>query len=421
MKDVFHSFYPLSDEEYATLWKESLFVLDASFLCNLYRLPEKAQCELLVILSLLSNRLWVPYHAALEFQRNRLTVIADQKKKFTEVRKLFSETRRGFRADISKLQLKKRHSLIDPDPLLARFDTLFDSFEEELSEFEAKQLEVSDPDPLLEKLDELLDSKIGPSPGSQEEIDSINKEGKVRYASKIPPGYMDSAKGDDKEGSHYEYGGIVYERQYGDLVVWKQTLFEAKNRALAFLVFLTDDVKEDWWWIVNGKKIGPRPELRDEISRIAGVTQFHIYNTEQFLRVSGKYLKVEVSEESIQAARDVLDMFGKGMLSPQQIVEDEMMDLANDLMNSDEQVVGSMAETNAFGYGVDVYEVLSAEYFDSRRQIKFETRIWLSGEQDQDRPYCGDAIEVIVSGMMKRFDHGWDIQYYEIESCEVNW
>jgi hypothetical protein len=170
MKDVFHSFYPLSGEEYAALWKDSLFVLDASFLCNLYRLPEKAQCELLVILSLLSDRLWVPHHAALEFQRNRLKVIADQKKKFTEVRKLVSETQRGFKADISKLQLKKRHSLIDPDPLLARFDALFDSFEEELSEFEAKQLEVSDPDPLLEKLDELLDSKIGSAPDSQEEM-----------------------------------------------------------------------------------------------------------------------------------------------------------------------------------------------------------------------------------------------------------
>jgi hypothetical protein len=213
----------------------------------------------------------------------------------------------------------------------------------------------------------------------------------------------------------------VYERQYGDLVVWKQTLLEARNRELVSLVFLTDDVKEDWWWIVSGKKIGPRPELRDEICRIAGVTQFHIYNTEQFLRVSSEHLKVEVSEESIQAARDVLELFEKGVFSPQQIVENEMMDLASDLMNSDEQVVGAMAETNAFGYGVDVYEVLSAEYFDGRQRIKFKARIWLSGEQDQDRPYCGDAIEVIVAGMMRHFDYGWDIQYYEIESCEINW
>jgi hypothetical protein len=180
MKEAFHSFYPFSDDEYAVLWNECLFVLDASFLCNLYRLPEKAQRELLGILSLLSDRLWVPYHAALEFQRNRLAVIADQKKKFSEVRKLFDETRRKFNADISKLQLKKRHSLIDPD--------------REMLEFGAQQLDVSGSDPLLEKLDELLSFKIGSAPNSQEEIDTINEEGKIRYERRIPPGYMDSAK-----------------------------------------------------------------------------------------------------------------------------------------------------------------------------------------------------------------------------------
>jgi hypothetical protein len=420
MKDVFHSFYSLSDEEYATLWKDSLFVLDASFLCNLYRLPEKAQNELLVILSLLSDRLWVPYHSALEFQRNRPRVIVDQKKKFTEIRRIFDETQTGFKKGISELHLEKRHSLIDPIPLLAKFKTLFDSFEEELSEFEAKQLKISDPDSLLEKLDELLGSKIGSAPGSQEEIDSINKEGKARYARKMPPGYMDSTKRDDKEGSHFEYGGIVYERQYGDLIIWKQTLLEAKSREIVALVFLTNDVKEDWWWIVSGKKIGPRPELRDEICRIAGVTQFHIYNTEQFLRMSSKHLKVEVSEESIQAARDVLKFFKKRALPPQQIVENKMMDFANGLMDSDDRVVGVMAETNASGYMVDEYEVWSAEYLDDKQKIEFETRIWLSGEHDQDKPFCGEEIELIVSGMMKRSDHRWGIQSYKIESCEVN-
>jgi hypothetical protein len=229
------------------------------------------------------------------------------------------------------------------------------------------------------------------------------------------------AKRDDKEGSHYTYGGIVYERQYGDLIIWKQTLLEAKKRKSASLVFLTDDVKEDWWWIVKGKKIGPRPELRDEICRVAEVTQFHIYNTEHFLRMSGKYLEVEVSEEAVQAARDILELFGKGTASPKQIVEDVMFDLASDLMNSDDQVVGAMAQTNALGYGVDVYEVLNAEYSDSRQQIKFRAQIWLSGDQDQDRPYCGDTIEMIVSGTMKYFDYKWGIQYYEIESCETNW
>lgn len=107
MKELFPGFYRPTEEEFTSLWKDGLFVLDANFLLNIYRFPEKASNELLDIMSKISDRLWIPYEAALEFQRNRLSVIADQKKKFSDVRILFDDTKKQFKVGLSKLQLKK--------------------------------------------------------------------------------------------------------------------------------------------------------------------------------------------------------------------------------------------------------------------------------------------------------------------------
>jgi len=82
MKKIFPGFYPPSDEDLKELWSKSLFVLDANVLLNLYRYPEKARADLLTVIRKIKDRVWVPYQAALEYQVNRLTVIAEQKEKF---------------------------------------------------------------------------------------------------------------------------------------------------------------------------------------------------------------------------------------------------------------------------------------------------------------------------------------------------
>ncbi|MGE0024579.1 MAG: PIN-like domain-containing protein, partial [Hyphomicrobium sp.] len=88
MKDKFPGYYRPSEEEFAILWKECIFALDANVLLNLYRYPQTARDELLKIISRDPERFWIPHQAALEFQRNRLSVIAEQKNKFREVRKI---------------------------------------------------------------------------------------------------------------------------------------------------------------------------------------------------------------------------------------------------------------------------------------------------------------------------------------------
>ncbi|MBI5351016.1 MAG: DUF4935 domain-containing protein [Chloroflexi bacterium] len=417
MKKRFFSFYSMTEKEYKQILSDCLFVLDTSILCNLYRFPQDVQKEFFTVLSSVSERIWIPYQVALEFQKNRLAVIAEQKKKFADTRKLLDETGKSFQDGLSKLQLKKRHSAIDSNIMEKGLNNLFASYKRNLDKLEKKQIDIAGPDRVLKQLDNLLKNNIGDKPSSQDIVNEIYKEGRERFSKRIPPGYKDTNKEKDDEPFH-EYEGIIYERQYGDLVIWKQIIEECKTRSQKSLVFLVDDTKEDWWWIVNGKRIGPRPELREEIGRLAGVNNFHIYNSEQFLTFATKHLNAKVSQNSISAAKDVLE-FQEGKSWAENIISDKMSDIATDLINSDELIVGMLAETNASGFGLDTYEILFAEHNKNKKEIFFQARIWISGESDLDKPFNGDEIVFDLYGTLKHYKNDWILESYDIEDNEI--
>ena len=100
------------------------------------------------------------------------------------------------------------------------------------------------------------------------EILGIIQEGEFRYRNTIPPGYKDK---DTKQGSQI----------YGDLIIWKEILRYAcqENKSV---IFVCDDVKEDWLQ-KNGKDIEtPRVELIKEFQDTAG-KDFWMYTIKKFI------------------------------------------------------------------------------------------------------------------------------------------
>lgn len=308
MKEHMIGFYRPSDGEFNEIWNKAVFVLDANILLNLYRYPVKASQELLGALETLAGRLWLPYHAALEYQRNRLAIVAEQKKRFVDVRNMIEDAKQNLLTQINNLQLKKRHSSIEVEEFVEGFETLSKTFLEKLEKLDADQKNVSDEDHIRMHIDKIFSGNFASTPFDQKKLDEIYKEGESRYLIEMPPGYKDIKKEKSSEPDSFQYGGAVYKRKFGDLILWKQVIEYAKEKAIKHLVFLTDDEKEDWWWIVESqgkKKIGPRPELVEEISREGGVDGFYMYNSEQFLQYSKQYLQADISEESIAQVREV--------------------------------------------------------------------------------------------------------------------
>ena len=305
MRDNFSSHYTPDDSAFERLWALGLIALDANVLLNLYRYPATARDELLLTLERYKDRLFVPHQVAVEYHRGRLGVIAFQRKRAHEVKEVLRNAETRLREDLRKLQLERRHSSISIQPFLQRIESEFAAFKELIQQGESGHPQVVGCDLIRDRLDTILDSRIG-TPFSQSELDKVYIEGKQRYNDNRPPGYGDSSKGRSEQSVYYA-SNLRIERQFGDLIVWKQIVKAAAERKATYVMFVTDDEKDDWWEIVDSggpKVIGARRELKEEIASEAGVVLFHLYSSERFLEHASRREKT-ASPEAIEQIGDV--------------------------------------------------------------------------------------------------------------------
>jgi hypothetical protein len=305
MQKLFPSYYAHSAIELKELWNNCFFAFDSSVLLNLYRFPMGASSDFLKVLGHLKDRLWLPHQVALEFQRNRSRVRFEQVARFGAVFAALERVQSGLKADLEKLQLKKRHSSIDPDFLLIEVSGALSPVRSRLEALQQEQEEALQADPVHDAIVALFEGRIGASL-SPEETQKVFTEGAIRYRHKRPPGYMDQDKAKEAEAIYY-FESHPMEAQYGDLLVWMQLIAEAKRRSAKDVIFVTDDDKEDWWLEYSGKTVGPRRELIDEVRISANVERFHMYNSERFMEYAKEHLGVAVQSASIAEIRESKD------------------------------------------------------------------------------------------------------------------
>lgn len=305
MKSSFTGYYAPTTEQYEILWKDALFVLDTNVLLNLYRLPTLARDELIGVLELLKDRLWIPHQVGLEFQRGRLTVIANERKSTEEALSAAQNVVGQVKSKVEGLQIDKRGLGIESQPLLDELERSNQKLIDAITAIHSSQLDVSSTDVVRQKLDILLDQKVGRSPGAQQDLDNLIADGEERFNNKIPPGFADSDKEKNPNDAYFIYDHIKYQRKFGDLILWKQLLDHVKEAKVKKVLFITADRKEDWWWREQGKTIGPHPELMREIKREGGVELFWMYSSVQFVEHANKYSKAKVSTESVAEIEQV--------------------------------------------------------------------------------------------------------------------
>lgn len=306
MRNLLPGYYTPADSDFKKLWDEGIFIFDTSVLLNLHRYPTSARDELLQLLDSLKDRVWIPFHVALEYQRNRPTVISEQKRKFSETRNAALKAMSNMETEFANLQLKDRHSIINPDLLIQEVRNAIKKFNEELESLEGAQPDVNDEDPIRDRIGSIFLDKIGPSP-TKEFIDNVHKDGIERIKNKIPPGFADEKKGDSTFDT-FSHDGINYQTKFGDLIIWSQILEKSKLLPNTPIILVTDDRKDDWWWTVEslGKKhLGPRPELIDEISKSGGTKLFYMYKSPGFLKYAQQYVKADISQSSIEQVADI--------------------------------------------------------------------------------------------------------------------
>jgi predicted nucleic acid-binding protein len=274
MRNFFRGYYRLTDEEIDKLWEECTFVFDTNVLLHIYRYSEVTRNRFFEILDRLKDRIWLPYQVASEFFTNRLTVITEQSRAYVDIIEALTKAQAAVEESVSRYRL---HPIIDKSQITSPMKEGVAAAIEYLQGEKTRHPDLLLSDEPLEILTNLFDGKIG-QPPTPERLQEIFKDGATRYDNKVPPGYEDKK---DKQG----------DEKYGDLVLWLQTIEQAKQEKKP-IVFVTDETKEDWWWERSGKTLGPRPELRQEMQKEAQV-DFHMYRSERFVAFAQNYLKLQ--------------------------------------------------------------------------------------------------------------------------------
>ncbi|ABG82494.1 PIN-like domain-containing protein [Clostridium perfringens] len=282
MRKAFWGYIPYDDKTFEKLWETADFVLDANILLNLYRYSNNTKEKVLNSLDKISERIWIPNQTGIEYFNNRVSIILEQSKIYDEVLEELS-----FSKSIDYIKALRHSTLEDKKPeIIELLQKCENKIKEIINEDKKKSENIIEDDYILKKIVNIFDGKVGSSL-TDKDLESYKKDIDIRYSKKIPPGYKDNKKNDDKK--------------YGDAINWLEIIKYSKNNKKN-IIYITDDRKEDWIEIIEGKKIGPRKELLNEFYRSTDGNIIYIYNTYSFLEAFNKYINTENN-----IGKDVMD------------------------------------------------------------------------------------------------------------------
>ncbi|MGF2074971.1 PIN domain-containing protein [Enterococcus casseliflavus] len=288
MKDQFHVFNVGEMPKLDNKDKELLVVLDTNILLHVLRYSRNSRQKLFQSIKKVDSRIFIPYIVGLEYNTNKKNVMHSLtsaensfKKKYESIR---TKTIGDFNTEFNKLGSKITSS--DEAEVRKRIkenfsetvNEVFDKFFEERVKEELSLITVDTQS--INEFEKLYEGKVAQKP-TQSWINEIETRGEERYANNIPPGYLDKNKTDISI-----FYGTHYKKKYGDLILWEEIIKKAKDEHIKKVVFISDDLKEDWIFKIEEEEIGVRAELREELWREAEADLF-LLTSNKFLSLSG--------------------------------------------------------------------------------------------------------------------------------------
>lgn len=310
MKNLFPGHFPLSEDDLSELMQKAIFVLDTNVLLNMYRYTEPSREHFFHILERLSNRVSIPYQVASEFFDARTKVIQDQNKAIDLMDKAIEDTHNKLKNELNQF---RKHAHVDIAKILGNIGQSLNDAQAEIRRIKEERAPVKlNDDPILRRLATLLADNINPECDG-DELTKRKKLADERIKAGIPPGFADKGKPGEKS--------------LGDTLIWFEAL-EISRSNNAPVIFVTDDIKDDWWLRVDGQIIGPLPALRQEFHRSTG-HNFHMYQAENFIKHAAELLKIPVDEGTLSEAAKVSEDQAKAW-TKQQMLDFTMHTLASE-------------------------------------------------------------------------------------------
>ncbi|KIC88488.1 PIN-like domain-containing protein [Pantoea agglomerans] len=305
MKNLFGGFYSVDDDSAKVLWNDinAVFIFDTNALLLLYRCEKETRDAFFSQWEKIKERVWLPYHVCLEYQRNRLTAI---KEHVLELENAGEHLTVKAQEALTLQSIDKKHAstIRRYESLKEKLEDLTEEFRTTVDNFVKEQIAtrigeadfLKNHDIVRDRISELSDNRIGSQP-DQTVIDQLEKEGEVRYKKKIPPGFEDEKT---KKDETFTFNGITYKRKFGDWFIWKEILNYVESKVTSSVIYVTNDEKPDWWYEVGGRTRGPLESLKTELAEKGSGSILFLYNSSSFLHAANRFLKgASTSKEAI--------------------------------------------------------------------------------------------------------------------------
>ncbi|OAZ75688.1 hypothetical protein SRCM100623_00361 [Acetobacter pasteurianus] len=288
VKEKFSWYLNSSPEEADKNWSTATLTVDTNVLLDLYRYHNSTRDKILSAIESFSPRIWISNQACEEFFSNRKKVILDSEKIFKDASSKLSEIHTNLINEVAQLKGFRLIPRSVIDEFEKQISSLFHNTQNNIVDIKNSYPKYMIEDPILLRISNIFDRKVGNAFKEDEKRDLI-EEGKRRFENKIPPGFKDDSKPD--------------ERGYGDFLLWSEVINYAKSESVP-VILITSEQKEDWWEQKSGKTIGPRLELIKEFHD-KSKQNIYIYQTLHFLELVAKKSGEEIAPSVVEEIKEV--------------------------------------------------------------------------------------------------------------------
>lgn len=358
MKSKFPEYYRIHKEDLLAQFDDCVFIFDACALLDIYRLKMELTEDVFKVLEHLKEQIRIPYHVAEEYTKNIHDVLNKQLQSI-------KESRTNFDNIVNAFESKRSH------PYLSKDSTDLIGLLKEQVEKDLKEQEDYIKDQLIHgnyqnRMADILEGKVLES-FSPEEIQAIMTEGASRYENKIPPGYKDANKSDNR---------------YGDLINWKEILRYAKESG-KHIIIVSSEIKEDWVTKEQGQIVCLRYELiREFYNEIGNSDQYiHFFSLDRFLEFAREKDEQVVTQETVDEVKDYVVLPHVDKISYWKDLEE--MALANQkVLWTDESIKAITENYQAYQNTINSWKTLLKNQGDIKTLAEYAESIYKRGVFD---------------------------------------
>lgn len=360
------------------LENDPLIICDTNVLLRPYRVSVESMKQTLQIFQSIKDLLWLPHQVRIEFQKHCEKERTSNFNKYRSINSSFrsiiekaKNSTDGEFLKFSDLKYPKIEKLKEEmDNLFKEMQLVYELYEKNIEEEVEKNREALKDDGIKALINEIIEKgNVGSSFTMKEELE-IYIEGEQRYKYKYPPGHEDLEKdNDDPTGRS----------KYGDLLIWKQVLHQARETGKD-VIFVSRDVKKDWWELDKDKKpIRPRKELFREFKEETSKKLIVCTDTELFKHLSVlKQIDNRIANVEMRASEICYELANT---QDWQIILDGSNELTSYLVHSgdlQDWIADPLSDVEVIGVNEPhIFDVDSVEFFENEAsfQGRFETNV----------------------------------------------